>query len=114
MLVRAGADVGALNSTGWTPLHLAARTGSADTVRYLASLSASAAAAAAAGPNGWTPLHWAADGGHVEAALELLRAGARLGIKDRNGRTPEDLARLKGFREMEQLFMEHGFQNLRF
>lgn len=45
--------------------------------------------------SGGTPLHWAAGSGQIEAADALVKAGADVGIADKEGRTPLDIARAK-------------------
>lgn len=42
---------------------------------------------------GWTALHIAAGSGDVEAVRLLLAHGAQVDVRDRNGRTPLELAR---------------------
>ena len=70
MLLKAGADIEA-NSLGKTPLHHWAPTG---------------------GPPGETPLHWAAKSGHEKVVEVLLKAGAKIEAKDKDGMTPLHLA----------------------
>ncbi|KAH6848092.1 ankyrin repeat protein [Chaetomium sp. MPI-CAGE-AT-0009] len=109
MLVRAGADVRARTAAGFSTVGLAAGEGRTETVRYLLEMGVPVGLP---DENGWTPLHSAVNGNHVETVRELLRAGAPVRVKNGNGRTPADLASAKGFREIEQLLMEHGFQGL--
>lgn len=45
--------------------------------------------------NGWTPLHAAAFGGKGDVVIWLLKAGANRTLKDKNGKTPLDLANSK-------------------
>jgi len=42
---------------------------------------------------GWTPLHEASRYGHAEVITALLAAGADKTIKDKDGKTPHDLAK---------------------
>jgi len=42
--------------------------------------------------DGWTPLHWACHYGYVEIAKLLLKAGAVANIKNKQGKTPLDVA----------------------
>ncbi|CAL1166219.1 unnamed protein product [Cladocopium goreaui] len=52
-----------------------------------------------------TPLHGAAAGGRAECAQLLLAAKASVEIKDRDGKTPLDLAREEDETEMVSLLM---------
>lgn len=61
---------------------------------------------------GWTALIEAVilgNGGkrHVDTARYLVRAGARRDLADREGRTPLDHARSRGYREMEIILLEN-------
>ena len=72
-----------------TLLHAAAELGSLDDVKTLLK--------AGADPNrqdakGQTPLFRAVAGKHVEAVGELVKAKAKLDVKDKQGKTPFDLA----------------------
>ena len=42
---------------------------------------------------GWTPLHHASRNGQVEVITALLAAGADKTIKDKDGKTPHDVAK---------------------
>ena len=56
--------------------------------------------------NGWTPLHFAAVDGHKEVAELLITKGASVNAKDKDGRTPLDLA--KPYPEIADLIRKHG------
>lgn len=47
--------------------------------------------------HGFTPLHSSCMEGHIECVMLLIKNGAHLDIKDKNGRTPITLAREKSF-----------------
>ena len=64
---------GAVNKSGWTPLHYAATGGNTDMIRLLLDHRATVEALS---PNETTPLMMAARYGSVEAVQMLLRAGA--------------------------------------
>ncbi|PWR22128.1 ankyrin repeat domain-containing protein [Zavarzinia compransoris] len=49
---------------------------------------------------GWTPLFHAAAAGQAEAADGLIEAGAAIGRRDRQGRTPADWAAARGHHDM--------------
>lgn len=50
-----------------------------------------------------TPLHESARGGHIGIAKTLLKAGANRSIRDNDGKTPADLARVGGHEELAKL-----------
>ena len=56
---------------------------------------------------GKTLLHWAAEEGRVGAVRLLLRSGAGALIEDREGRTPENLARRAGHSHIVSLISEY-------
>ncbi|KAH8098047.1 hypothetical protein JL720_969 [Aureococcus anophagefferens] len=95
-LLRAGADPGAADGHGATPLHLASRWGRAACVAALAPARAGAAAGRPRARRFWVlPLHEAARYGHAAAVAALLAAGADPLLRDgRAARTPRDVARV--------------------
>ena len=54
--------------------------------------------------NGWTALHAAASNGKVEMVKQLLNAGANSALKDKNGKTPLDLANMKKHQAVVKVF----------
>lgn len=76
---------GAGGATGYTPLHYAARSGSAECVALLLQHGARVDAQTAGGA---TPLHRAAHQGHTQVCAMLLDAGASALIADDGGETP--------------------------
>ncbi len=84
-LLKQGADVNAVDSTGMGALHEASAAGGYRTVELLLSHGAD--------PNtrdslGWTPLHEASAGGWDVTAEVLLRHGANANVVDSRGTTP--------------------------
>jgi len=66
---------------------------------------------------GATPLHWAAEEGHFEVAQLLLRFGAKLDVRNRQGETAVDLATLRGHHDIANAIRaeelrrrDHGFK----
>ncbi|NPA58483.1 MAG: ankyrin repeat domain-containing protein [Aquificae bacterium] len=55
---------------------------------------------------GGTALHWAVFYGHGDIVRLLLMHGANPDIKDRNGITPVDVARINGRKEMLKILEE--------
>eukprot|EP00803_Ostreobium_quekettii_P004493 evm.model.scf_2653.2 EVM.evm.TU.scf_2653.2 scf_2653:15495-17567(+) len=94
LLVQAGADVGLPCRDGWTPLHVAAASGSSAVIDLLIDWEAD--------PDGRndileTPLHWAADNNRVGAVRMLIKKGAGLDVEKIDGYTPLHIAALRGF-----------------
>ena len=90
LLVKAGADMNLQDKDLRVPLHLASYTGDGtiEAAEEMLKLGAD--------PNipdklGYTPLHLAAWGGKVELVRALVASGARLDMKDNEGKTPLDL-----------------------
>lgn len=92
LLLKAGADVDAVNEFGATPLHWACERGAHDVMRVLLDHSPSANAEAV-DECGRTPLHVAAENDMLREAMILVKeCGVRVDCKDRRGRTPFELA----------------------
>ena len=81
----------ATDKNGWTPLHTAARSGSAEVAALLLAATP-AGSANTEGPGGQTPLHRAAFWGHTELVRLLLQHGATRGKLDHRGRQAADVA----------------------
>lgn len=79
----------------WAPLHAAAARGDCEEVRRLGP-----EALAARDKDGRTALHVAAAAGEVEAVAELVEMGADAASADARGKTPLDVARDKGYKEV--------------
>ena len=100
VLLDAGAEIDAANSSGTSPLMIAVQEGHADVVKLLLDRKASVAAR---DHQGWTPLHIAAQEDRLDIAQALLRAGARKTTKDSKGRTPADVAQKTGHERLAQI-----------
>nr|BAK05268.1 predicted protein [Hordeum vulgare subsp. vulgare] len=79
----------------WAPLHAAAARGDYGEVRRLGQ-----EALAVRDKDGRTALHVAAAAGEAEAVAELVDMGADSAAADARGRTPLDVAREKGYKEV--------------
>ena len=87
----AGADVGARDDDGYTPLHLAARYN--DNPAVITALVDAGAGVGARDDDGYTPLHLAAWGSDNPAIVgALLGVGAAATARDNKGSTPWDYA----------------------
>ncbi|MBY0353694.1 ankyrin repeat domain-containing protein [Candidatus Babeliales bacterium] len=123
-------DINAVDSSGWTRLHLAASNGNEREVELLIAAGAYVDAQNYAGCTpllfaamhgydkivallltkadlstyvGWTPLHTAALNGHLACVQLLVGAGADIHAKDRHDRTPLDCARENGHTKIVEL-----------
>jgi hypothetical protein len=103
VLLAAGVDVDAKDGDQDTPLHLAAKTGSAAMCAEL--LEHGADANTQAGQYGMTPAHLAAEGGRGEALKVLLAAGVDVKAKRNDGITPAHLAGVHKHKEALKLLM---------
>ena len=56
-------------------------------------------------PRQLTALHFTAVGGHADVVAALLAAGARTDLKDKAGRTPADIAKQVGNRDIRQMLI---------
>jgi ankyrin repeat protein len=53
-----------------------------------------------------TPLHLCVEGGYLAAAQVLMDAGANIMARDVSGRTPRDMARKMGQKELEKILQK--------
>ncbi|MBC6412138.1 MAG: ankyrin repeat domain-containing protein, partial [Hyphomonadaceae bacterium] len=115
-LIESGADMQARTRDGFTPLHLAARYGTAETVatlvkagtdtkitqvipffRPVAAFFGAGAKVNGRDKYGRTPLHEAARYGTAEAVTALVKAGAKVNAREEKyGQTPLHRAAWKG------------------
>ena len=94
LLVAKGADVRLQDRDGWTCLHHAVDAGHEKTVEYLCSRAVPLDAQAST--NGFTALHITAFHDMRKLAAILLDAGASVGLKSTDGKTPVQLANERG------------------
>ena len=97
VLREAGAQI---NHPGWTPLQYAAFNGHDAVVEYLVSTGADLGLAA---PNGATPVMLAVLSNKADTVKLLVSYGFDVDAKNDKGETALDIARSKGFREIEKL-----------
>lgn len=84
MCLKRGARVTTVNSTGWSPLHLAAEKGNCDLARLLIGHNAKIEIKTVVG---WTPLHIATMNCNEAMVRLLLEHEADLSTEDKNGQT---------------------------
>lgn len=95
LLIAKGADVRLQDRDGWTCLHHAVDAGHEKTVEYLCS-KGTVPLDAQATTNGFTALHITAFHDMRKLAAILLDAGASVGLKSTDGKTPVQLANERG------------------
>lgn len=109
LLIRKGIDVNSEMANGLTPMHLAVQSNNQNMVGLLLAKKGN--------PNhpnkeGRTPLHWCAavaderldPNNRFKMAQVLLRGGGDTSVKDKDGKTPADLAKETGDSEMTDIF----------
>jgi hypothetical protein len=101
----------ALNAPGWggrTPLHHALITAS---VRYAPQyIYRQVADLNAADDLGWTPLHVAAFTRNTGMVMTLIKRGADPQLKDKQGATPADWAKLRGYGDVVEAIRKTKFE----
>ncbi|MEM8953303.1 MAG: ankyrin repeat domain-containing protein [Verrucomicrobiota bacterium] len=105
VLVEAGADVNAVDSSDRSPLHLCVER---DLAELVAPLVEAGASPNAQDPAGWTPLHLAGAKDRVGVAAALLENGADIDVRSNLGGTPLHEAAASGSKEIVQLFLDAG------
>ena len=98
-------DVGAKNSYGSTPLHLACENNALECAKLLIARGADVGAKDNVG---WTPLHWASRNNSIETAKLLLARGADVEAKTNAGSTPLHRACENNALELAKLLLEKG------
>jgi len=105
-LVKAGADVRAMNNYGVDAMQLAADIADTQLIQLLLKAGADANSA---NPDGETALHLVARSGNVEAAKLLLKAGAKVDPRERFGeQTPLMWASARRQPQMMELLISRG------
>jgi uncharacterized protein len=99
--------IAAFSADGYTPLHLAAFFGQAETARVLIQAGASVNAVSRNEMH-VTPLHSAAAARRDEVARMLIDAGANVNAKEQGGFTPLHAAAQNGDVDLIDLLLDHG------
>ncbi|EAX90120.1 hypothetical protein TVAG_078320 [Trichomonas vaginalis G3] len=93
-------------STGWSPLHIAAKNGQSSILRILTShhkININKTDA-----HGWTALHWAASNMHPNSCRILLRhPEINVNIVDSEGQSPLHWAAIKGLPDVIAALLSH-------
>jgi len=104
-LIRAGADIHAACSKGYSSMHVAAQNGHVFT---MAQLARKGLQVDVRDNNGRTPLHWAAYKGFEGSTRWLLAHGADPGAQDWEKCMPIHWASLRAHASIVQVLAEHG------
>ena len=104
-LLAAGADVNALDGSGWAPLHSALRYGHALIAEALLERGASLTLADS---DDWTPLMFATRYGHPALAKRMIESGANPNAAAKDGWTPLMLAVRNDQAENALLLLQKG------
>jgi ankyrin repeat protein len=99
--------IAAFSADGYTPLHLAAFFGQAETARVLIQAGASVNAVSRNDMH-VTPLHSAAAARRDEVARMLIDAGADVNAKEQGGFSPLHAAAQNGDVDLIDLLLDHG------
>eukprot|EP01050_Picozoa_sp_SAG11_P007338 SAG11_NODE_609_length_8224_cov_5.446154_3_plen_460_part_00 len=89
-----GADIDAHGGTNWSAIHRAVERRRSDVLALLLASGADPNVTSAFGAE--TPLHLAAGHGDATAVAQLLAAGAHSLLPNKHGKTPLDVAELRG------------------
>jgi hypothetical protein len=103
LLDDAGALLNARGNNGWTPLIVTTYHGATECVELLLARDGDALELDAVDKDGDTALHLAAWKNHPTIAQLLLQAGADPTVRNRNGRTPLDVAQSRGHQQCKAL-----------
>ncbi|KAJ8128957.1 hypothetical protein O1611_g4676 [Lasiodiplodia mahajangana] len=93
-LLEKGVDPNVSDDLSYTAIHLAAKMDALEVIQIL--LTQAPALDIQDKDNGCTPLHFCCYRGHLETALQLLKSGAEIGLRDRWNRTPLSAACTSG------------------
>jgi len=104
-LLDEGVDPTAVDTAGWTPLHVAAYAGNTAAVTILTDhLTRRNQTLETVDADGFTALHWASRNGFLDVVYTLLAAGVNPDIKDGSGAgTPRHWAVLGGHGDVSRL-----------
>jgi len=106
-----GAGLSVRCAAGNSLLHVAARSGQVEVVRFL--LSQKQVNMNGRNKNGWTPLIWAAITGSEEVATLLIQAGCDIFVQDEKGMTALMWAAKHGHEEVAKMLLTAGEQTVR-
>jgi ankyrin repeat protein len=101
MLMAAGSEANSLNNDKWAPIHLAARRGHADAIRWIVDVNKRHHRSnreqfdldMLGGTHLWSALHLAGHAGHFSIVQTLVEAGAEVFVRNSDGRTPKQASK---------------------
>lgn len=108
VLMKAGADINAVNGEAWTPLFYAVTNNNMALAVYMVSRNAPTLNVNRPDRFGLTPLMLASRNGAADIVGLLLRAGARINVRDIGGNSPLIFAVKEGHIGIVQQLLEAG------
>lgn len=108
VLMKAGADINAVNGEAWTPLFYAVTNNNMALAVYMVSRNGSTINVNRPDRFGLTPLMLASRNGANDIVGLLLRAGARINVRDIGGNSPLIFAVKEGHIDIVQQLLEAG------
>ena len=104
-LLTRGANIGAVDTSNYTPLHYAAESGHLAWVQGLVKINSMVVDSCS--KSGQTPLHLAAANNHINVVKWLVLEGnAKIAVKNKDSKTAENVAKNKKHADIEKFLKD--------